>query len=625
MTCRTVAFFALLAWTLPGWNGLPVGNGLLAAESDSIGWDNVPVGAQVQQLRFTDIRGLQRNLEELGSPRVTVLVFTNTSCPLVRKYLPRLVELEAEFRPRDVVFVAVNVGAEDTIRQIAAQAIDYSAPFYFVKDTDLSCAKAVGVRKTPEVVVLDSQRTIRYRGRIDDQMRIGGSKPKASREDLKEAIVELLADRPVSVGNTEVDGCWIAKPDERANVSSQITWQSHVGHLVHQKCTHCHRAGTAAPFELVSFEDVSGYAEMIADVVRLETMPPWYATRGHGEFQNDASLSDEEKRMLLAWIEAGCPQGELASVSGAGENGDQTKEPVPPEFPTTEWRIGEPDLVITMLEEHTIPATGFIPYKYVMLPHVFREETWVEAFEIKPLNPTIVHHCNMFHMSKDGAGANTFITGFVPGGQPMDLGHYDNGVAYRLPAGATLGLQIHYTTTGTEQKGRIQVGLRFPRREVQKRLYHFVLDPRGWKIPPGDPAFRIEASHTLEHNANLLGLFTHMHVRGRDMTFFADADGQTTETLLQIPNYNFEWQLGYEMAAGKKNFAKGTRIRAVAHFDNSVFNPYNPDPSATVEYGPQTVDEMFNGFAFYVDNDQQLSIRVDPTNGQVISDGANPQ
>lgn len=581
-------------------------NSVGAIEPDVRKWDAVPLGSEITELRFTDIRGLQRNLKELGTPHATVLVFTNTSCPLVQKYLPRLTEMEAEFRSRGVVFVAVNVGAEDTVRQMAAQAIDLAVPFYFVKDVDLSCAKALGVRKTPEVVVLDSQHTIRYRGRIDDQMRIGGSKPEPSRQDLKEAIVELLEGKPVTVAHTEVDGCLITAPADRKAVPTKVNWSKSIAHLIHHKCANCHHEGTAAPFSLVTYEDVSGYAAMISEVVSLETMPPWYATRGHGEFQNDASLTAEEKQNLLAWIDADCPVGEAGGA------------PTPPEFPSTDWRIGEPDLVLTMTEEHTIPATGFIPYKYVSLPHFFSEETWVEAFEIKPLNPSIVHHCNMFHMSKDGAGVNTFITGYVPGGQPLELGHYDNNVAYRLPAGSTLALQIHYTTVGTEQAGRIQVGLRFPRREIKKQLHHFVIDPRGWKIPPGDPAFRIEGSHSLEHNANLLGLFTHMHVRGRDMTYFADQEGQPTETLLQIPNYNFEWQLGYEVAAGKKNFPKGTRIRAVAHYDNSPFNPYNPDPADTVEYGPQTIHEMFNGFAFYVDNDESLSVKVDPATGRVI-------
>jgi hypothetical protein len=270
-----------------------------------------------------------------------------------------------------------------------------------------------------------------------------------------------------------------------------------------------------------------------------------------------------------------------------------------------------------MLEQHTIPETGFVPYKYVLLPHVFFNETWVEAFEIRPENPAVVHHCNMAYATRTGASDETFITGYVPGGQPMDLGRFHNNVAYKIPAGSALGLQVHYTTTGKKEKCRIQVGLRFPKNTIKKQLYHFVLDPRGWTIPPHDPAFKIEATKTLKHNADLLGLFTHMHVRGRDMTFYAKGPGDHSEILLQIPNYNFEWQLGYEIAPGTKLLPKGTQVKAIAHFDNSDFNPYNPDPKKMVGYGPQTVDEMFNGYVFYVDQDETLNIEVDPKNGRL--------
>jgi thiol-disulfide isomerase/thioredoxin len=563
------------------------------------------IGSKVAELRFVDIRSLERDLKELGDHRAFVFMATNTTCPLVRKYLPKLKQLQAAFADQDVLFVALNVGATDTIREMASQAIEFDLPVYFVKDADGSCVKRLGLRKTPEVVVLDRDHTLRYRGRIDDQLRIGGTKPQASREDLKAALTELLSDQPIQVTQTEVDGCLIEVATAAVPTSTVSTWSGDIASLAFQKCAHCHRPNTAAPFPLLTRDDFAANASMITEVLKNETMPPWYAARQHGQFQNDSGLTADQKQMLITWIAAGLPEG------------DSTKVPSPPTPPDSEWRIGKPDLIITMKEEHSVPATGFVPYKYVMLPHLFLWETWVEAFEIKPLNPTIVHHCNLAYITKDGAGDNTFITGYVPGGQPMDLGKFDNGVAYKIPAGAVLGLQIHYTTTGTEQAGKIQVGLRFPRREVRKQLHHFVLDPRGWEIPPGDPAFRIESSHTLKHNANLLGLFTHMHVRGRDMTFYADVENQQPETLLQIPNYNFEWQLGYEIAPGYKNLAKGTKIRAVAHFDNSPFNPYNPDPKVPVLYGPQTVDEMFNGFAFYVDNDEDLHITVNPKNGSV--------
>lgn len=590
---------SILCWIC--WVAVGTVDPHLRAEFPQNSKTSVAIGSKVTDLRFKDIRSVPLSLADLGSKQVYVFVFTTTECPIVKKSIPKLIEMSRAYDVQQVVFVAVNVGAQDTIRAMAGQAVDQSIPFLMVKDYDLLVAKALGVSRVPECVVLDKSLTLRYRGRIDDQFRLGGTKPNASREDLKMAIDEVLAGKNVSVAETAVDGCRITEPSLDANVSD-LTYHKDIAKIVLQHCSPCHHAGTAAPFSLMTYEDVSSHAEMIREVVRDETMPPWYAHPDHGKFQNDVSLTQADKNKLLAW---------LASEQLAG---DATASPPLPQYAESKWRIGEPDLVITMLEEHTIPATGFIPYQYAVLPKVFFQETWVEAFEIRPENPSVVHHCNMAYVTTKGASDDTFITGYVPGGQPMDLGRFGNGLAYRIPAGAGLGLQIHYTTIGTEQKNRIQVGLRFPKGRVQKQLHHFVLDPRGWTIPPYEGAYQIRAKHTLERDADLLGMFTHMHVRGRDMTFFA-TQGSQRECLLQIPNYNFEWQLGYELSPGTKLLSKGTTIEAVAHFDNSLYNPYNPDPKVAVRYGPQTVDEMFNGFVFYVDPQEQLDLELKPKSG----------
>lgn len=566
----------------------------------------VSIGGKVNRLVFKDIRGVNRELSELGEHKAYVFVFVTSDCPIVKKSLPKLLQLYREFQSRDVQFVCVNVGANDTLRDVASQALELQAPWPFVKDYEAQAAKTLGITRTPQVAVLNSNRELVYRGRVDDQFRLGGSKPNPSRDDLKLAIEELLAGKNISVPETTADGCAIStKPPPSTPIQSNLNYQQHIAPIILKHCTNCHREGTAAPFSLLNPQDVMAHSEMIQEVVRDETMPPWYANKRHGKFQNDRSLNDQDKQMLLEWLAS---ERSIGSADAA---------PAQPQFEETPWRIGTPDLIITTLEQHTVPATGFVPYKYVVLPHVFLSDTWVSAFEIRPMNPAVVHHCNMAYATSQGASEETFITGYVPGGQPMDLTKFDNGVAYKLPAGSALGLQIHYTTTGQEQKSRIQVGLRFPRENVRKQLYHFVLDPRGWKIPPGDPAFRIQSSHQLKLDADLLGIFTHMHVRGRDMTFYACDPQGGRETLLQIPNYNFEWQLGYEIAPGSKLYPKETRIEAIAHFDNSSFNPYNPDPKATVEYGPQTVDEMFNGFVFYVDQNESLDIQVDPKTGRV--------
>jgi peroxiredoxin len=575
------------------------------------------LGVVIPELRFRDIRGLDRNIAELGKHQAYVFVFTTTTCPIVRRSMPKLIDLYRRFEPQGVQFVAVNVGADDTLREMAEQAIDFAVPFPFVKDLELNCAQALGVKRTPQVAVLDEQRRLVYRGRIDDQFRLGGARVEPSRKDLEMALEQLLANQPIDISETPVDGCEITPPlPYDREVVGDLEYHRDIAPLLDRKCNHCHRAGTAAPFSLQSYEDVAGNAAMISRVVEDEQMPPWFASKRHGRFQNDASLDDEEKSLLQRWIHSGrkrgvVPPGDSVSAEGVESSSDEDRG----------WQIGEPDLVITMLEQHDVPATGFVPYKYTVLPHLFLQDTWVEAFEIRPDNRAVVHHCNMAYVTIKGGSQETFITGFAPGTPPMDLKRFDNGAAFLVPKGSTLGLQIHYTTTGQPERCRISVGLRFPRRTVQKRLGHFLLDPRGFKIAPYDPAYEVRSKHTLERDVNLLGMFTHMHVRGKDMTFFADVPGQSRETLLRIPNYNFEWQLAYELFPGDKLLPRGTVVEAIAHYDNSTFNPYNPDPSRSVGYGLQTVDEMFNGFVFFVDQHEQLGLVVDPKTGREIRSG----
>lgn len=595
----------------------------------------VPIGEKIPDVRFKDIRGLVRSLDDFGSRNAYVLVFTTTHCPLVRQYLPKLNELDKEFSARDVQFIAVNVGLDDTIRDMAAQAIDHESEFAFVKDVDHSCVTALGVKRTPEAVVLDAKRRLVYRGRIDDQLRLGGARPTPTRRDLFEALQDVLAERPVAMPETPVDGCLISGLPPLDATLPLPTYHQDIAPILADRCVRCHQDGTAAPFPLTDYDDAKAHAEMIADVVVDLRMPPWFANPRHGVFQNDPSLTRQERDLLVRWVRTGRTRGTVevpppsdreagdrdagnrgTEARGKGDRGagERSVEHVASPSP---WHIGEPDLVITMLARHSVPATGFVPYQYVVLPHVFVGETWVEAVEILPDNPAVVHHCNMAYVTKDGAGEETFITGYVPGGQPLDLGRFKGGVAARIPAFAALGLEVHYTTVGTEETCRIAVGLRFPKDVVRKRFQHVMLDARRLAIQPGHGAYPVRPSRTLDQDAMVLGLFAHMHLRGKDVTFFAEAPDARRETLLQIPNYNFEWQLGYEIEPGRKRLPKGTKLEALVHYDNSAFNPFNPDPKRTVPWGRQTYDEMFNGFVFFVAEKEDLNLTVDPKTGRV--------
>jgi thiol-disulfide isomerase/thioredoxin len=562
----------------------------------------VRVGDRIGKLDFKDIRYLPRSLDDFPNKKAFVVVFANTTCPLVQRYLPTLKQTEKEYRAKGVQFLAINVGADDSVVAMAAQAVKFELEFPVVKDFDGDCVRALGVERTPGVALLDGERRLRYRGRIDDQYRLGGTRPAATRNDLREAIEEVLAGRDVSVKETPVDGCPITFSEPKS-ATAKVTFSEHVAPILKSHCQECHRPDTSAPFSLLTYHQAAANADAIAEVVADGRMPPWFACEDYGEFVNKRSLSRTEKDTLIQWARTG------------KEEGDESKAPPPRRAESSgRWLIGKPDLILQS-PKHDLPAAGDIPYKYVVLPYVFPADTWIQRIQILPDNPRVVHHCNMAYIVPgDKYKKSIFITGTVPGGSPMLL---DPGMGFLIPEKASLVLQIHYVTTGKEEKCQISVGFKYAGGIVQKRLRHKLLEDNQFAIPPGAPAHPVRNTKEFEEDADALALFVHMHLRGRDMTFRAKYPDGKEETLLMVPNYSFDWQIPYRWAEGKKRFPKGTKLEAVAHYDNSSFNPYNPDPKATVKDGPQTYHEMMNGFVFYTAANEHLNLDIDPKTGTV--------
>lgn len=571
--------------------------------------DNQParlaIGETVPTITFKDIRYLPRTLDDFGAKKAFVIAFTNLDCPLVKRYLPRLKELDETYRDQEVQFIAINAAPGDSLVEMAYQAVKADCAFPFCKDFDGSVVRALGVERTPEVVVLDEARRLRYRGRIDSQYRLGGVKPDAGREDLKQAIEDVLAGREVSVAETAVDGCKITLPELKPSLG-QVTFAEHVAPLMQTHCQDCHRPNTSAPFSLINYEDARANAEMIAEVVREQRMPPCYSSREQeGQIVNRREMTPRERDTIISW-----------ALSGA-ELGDPAKLPEPLPLPTEKWKIGEPDLVLPMPKAVKLPAQGYVAYKYVFLPHVFEYDTWVEKVEILPGNIQAVHHCNLVSVRDRDVRNPEFITGYVPGGDPMVM---DPGQGFCIKKGSVLVLQLHYVTTGEETTDQTSVGLVFCKGRVDKEIKHFQVNDQKFAISPGDPHHRVTAERTFDHPATGIGMFSHMHLRGKDMVFNAKYPDGTVETLLAIPNYSFDWQMSYRWAVGQKKFPKGTKIEVVAHFDNSPFNPYNPDPSKTVKNGQQTYQEMMYGFFFFTDDTQQLNLQIDPNTGRAVNE-----
>jgi hypothetical protein len=396
-----------------------------------------------------------------------------------------------------------------------------------------------------------------------------------------------------------VDGCPITRSEPLEK--KDVNYAKDVAPILKAHCQECHRPGTVAPFALQTYKQVASRAKTVAEVVTDGRMPPWHAAPEY-QFSNHRALSADERETLLAWLRSpDRPRGDDRAVP----------EPLPP---AGDWRIGRPDFVVTA-PEHTLPASGDVPYQYALLPTLFLNDTWVQQIEIKPDNPRVMHHCNMAYVKPgEKFSIDNFITGQVPGGAPMIL---DHNIGYKIPAGTLLILQIHYVTTGKAEQCKISVGFRYARETVDEQLRLLYLATNRFAIPPNAAAHPVSVTRELNCDAIVLGLFSHMHLRGKDMTFNAKYPDGKTDELLLVANYSFDWQQPYVYAAPGKKLPKGTRIECLAHYDNSAFNPFNPDPSATVRDGPQTYHEMMNGFFFYIDANEKLGLVIDEKTGRV--------
>jgi hypothetical protein len=299
-------------------------------------------------------------------------------------------------------------------------------------------------------------------------------------------------------------------------------------------------------------------------------------------------------------------------VKSGTARGDDSKLPKPPDPRPAGWQIGDPDLVLKTAP-FELPTEGDIAYKYVVFPHVFERDTWVRGVQILPDVPRAVHHANLAYWKVgETFKESNFVTGVVPGGEPMTV---TDGVAFLIPKGSMLGIQIHYVPTGKAEKVTISVGIKYAGGAVDRQLRHMLFVDTRYTIPPGAAAHPVKVERTLDRDIVGIGLFAHMHVRGKAMTFAARTPDGKAETLLTIPNYNFEWQIPYRWEPGAKVFPKGTRLECVALYDNSPFNPFNPDPKKAVKDGQQTYQEMMNGFMFYVAANEKLGLDIDPKTG----------
>lgn len=516
--------------------------------------------------------------------QATVVCFLGAECPLVKLYSPRLTVLANEFATRGVRFVAVNSNRQDTLDDIRSYLNLYPLPFPYVRDEGNVVADRYGATRTPEVFVLNADLRIVYRGRIDDQYEPGINRPAATQNDLRNAIEQTLTKQPVAVAKTAPVGCMIGKVRPRTTPSmdstARVTYCNQVIRVLQKHCVECHRAGEIGPFALDSYEEAIGWADTSLEVIDNGRMPPWHASSEHGSFANARDMSAADKQILRDWIAGGMPKG------------DETQLPEPPKFASL-WADGQkPDLEIAMrAEPYKIPAEGTVEYQYFVMDPGFTEEKWVKAAQVIPGNRSVVHHAIVFIRPPDdqpfrGVG---WLTAYVPGQRmiPMPPGH-----ARRVPAGSRLVFQMHYTTNGSEQEDLSRVGVIFADpKDVTDEVITLIGIDQEFEIPPHAEAHEVTGRvRWMPEGGKLLAIAPHMHVRGKSFEMSAEREDGST-TLLHVPQYDFNWQHSYVLSQPVP-LADITNLNFRATFDNSVKNPFNPDPSQWVNWGDQTWEEM---------------------------------
>ena len=363
------------------------------------------------------------------------------------------------------------------------------------------------------------------------------------------------------------------------------TFAKDVAPIFYKSCVECHRPTMFAPMSLVTYDDARPWARSIKQRVVARAMPPWGADAPHGVFKNDPSLTDDEIDTIARWVDGGAPKG------------DEKDLPAMPQF-TEGWTIGKPDAIFTMEEEFQIPAEGAIPYQYLRVPTHLTEDKWIQALEIRPGAAAQVHHVIAFTqpagspISGNGVLGPTNIGGTTPNKPGI---RYPDGVARMLRGNSDLILQIHYTTNGKATTDRTRVGIIYATQPPAKLATGgMVLQPR-FVIPAYDGNAEVKGTTKLQRDTVVTTLTPHMHVRGKDMIYIAHYPDGTSETLLSVPKYDFNWQITYELAKPKV-LPKGTDVEVIAHYDNSASNRFNPDPSKDVRWGDQTWEEMMIGF-----------------------------
>jgi hypothetical protein len=380
-----------------------------------------------------------------------------------------------------------------------------------------------------------------------------------------------------------------------AAAASQPTFSKEIAPIFFRECVACHRDGQSAPMPLLTFQQARPWAKAIRSRVLDRSMPPWSADEGHRKLLNERRLSRGDIGTIAAWVDAGAPEGDARDL------------PAPPTF-ADEWRIGTPDAIFSIPHEVEIPAAGSNEIKYFVVPTSFPRDRWISQIEVRPSDPSHVHHVIMYHRDRSlgaatpdqdaSAALGSSLAIYGPGADPVV---YPPGVAKKLPAGDSLVFEIHYLPNGKPGRDRTRLGLRLTDAPPAVEIHGLSMSNPKLVIPPGAPSFEVKTRTSFNEPFHILSVMPHAHLRGKDFEYRLIYPDGRSEVILAVSKYDWKWQTAYTFASPVAVPAR-TAIEVTAHYDNSTANRSNPDPQAEVRWGWQPTQEMmFSYLTFTLD------------------------
>lgn len=373
-----------------------------------------------------------------------------------------------------------------------------------------------------------------------------------------------------------------------------VTFARDVAPIVFQRCAACHHPGEAAPFSLLTYDDVRRRATQIVDVTKRRFMPPWLPTEGQGDFAGDRRLTDRELQTLQRWVEAGTPRG------------DESETPAQPVF-AEGWQSGPPDLVLES-PAYTLSSQDRDVFRNFVVPIQLDAPRWIQSIELRPENPRVTHHARLGvdstteSIRRDAEDPEPGYAGMAWGQDPdgqlviwapgMVATPGIPGVAWRLQPKTCLVLHTHMQPSGKPEVVKFQIGIHFAKEPPTQFPALLRVGSCDIDIPEGAKHHIVKDEYILPIDVDVQTIFPHAHSLCREVHVVAELPDGASKPLISIENFDENWHDTYRYRQPVR-LPRGTRLITTFAYDNTAENLRNRNhPPRRVVYGSNATDEM---------------------------------